>query len=99
MAKQERTWGTSATRFLVSRIISNSNGNVKQVDDLWEKEAYAEGNSSPSQKKNLSLSKALFNTGLGLFEGEPSASKAHFEDGPLCGSEFWPFFFFFTSSS
>ena len=77
---------------LVSHIISNSNGNIKRVDDLREKEACVEGNLGSSRRKNPSLSKAFFNDGLRLFKGEPSSSRAHSEEDPLHGLDLGPSF-------
>ena len=44
---------------LVPHIISNSNGNVKQADDLREKEVCAKGNLCHFEKGCLSLSKPI----------------------------------------
>ena len=77
---------------LLSHIISNSNGNIKRVDDLREKEACVEGNLGSSRRKNPSLSKAFFNDGLRLFKGEPSASRAHSEEDPLHDLDLGPSF-------
>ena len=78
---------------LVSHIISNSNGNIKRVVDLREKEACAEGISGPSQKKSPSSSKVFLNDGLGCFEGEPNASRAHSKEDSPRGLHLGPFSF------